>query len=143
MQRLNIRAYRPGDEEAVIAVWLAASRVAHAFLDGDFIDREKDQVRKHLPLAETWVGEIDGKFLGFIAMISNEVGGLFVDPDAQRGGIGTALMDFAVQRHGEVYLDVFKANTIGRTFYENYGFSTEHEHIHEETGQTQLRLTYA
>ncbi len=139
----KLRPYRPTDEESLIEIWLAASEVAHSFLDDDFISREKDRVRDHhLRVAETWVFERDSRILGFIAMIGNEVGGIFVDPGAQRNGIGTALMDFVVQRYGELYLDVFKSNWLGRSFYEKYGFSTKHEHIHEETGQAQLRLSY-
>ncbi len=78
----------------------------------------------------------------FIAVIGNEVGGIFVHPGAQRKGIGKALMDVAVQLRGEVFLDVFKSNWLGRSFYDRYGFSIEYEHIHEETRQPLLRLCY-
>ena len=138
-----IRPYQSDDTEAVINVWLAAIEVAHPFLSDDFISREKDRVRdQHLRVAETWVFERNQRILGFIALMGNEVGGIFVDPSAQRNGIGKALMDFAVDRHGNLFLDVFKSNWLGRSFYEKYGFSIKHEHIHEETGQPQLRLWY-
>lgn len=139
----NIRPYQPADDDTIIAVWLAASEIAHPFLTDDFIAREKGRVRDdYLRKAETWVFEHDERVLGFIAVIGNEVGGIFVHPDAQRKGIGKALMDVAVQLRGEVFLDVFKSNWLGRSFYDRYGFSIKFEHIHEETRQPQLRLCY-
>ncbi len=139
----HIRAYRAEDTDVVVAVWAAASAVAHPFLDAGFVRREQDRVRnQYLRVAETWVFARDSRILGFIAMIGDEVGGIFVHPDAQRRGIGRALMDFVVERRGEVFLDVFKSNSRGRTFYDRYGFATEYEHLHEETGEPQLRLRY-
>ncbi len=138
-----VRPYRPADDDSIIAVWLASSKIAHPFLTDDFISREKGRMRDdHLRKAETWVFEHDERVLGFIAVIGNEVGGIFVHPGAQRKGIGKALMDVAVQLRGEVFLDVFKSNWLGRSFYDRYGFSIEYEHIHEETRQPLLRLCY-
>ena len=40
-------------------------------------------------------------------------------------------------------LDVFKMNTVGRIFYEKYGFTMVSEHLHKETGFMLLRLRLA
>jgi putative acetyltransferase len=37
-------------------------------------------------------------------------------------------------------LDVFEENSIGRRFYETYGFDLVDRHFHDETGQPLLRL---
>ena len=74
---------------------------------------EREQiVTRWLPVAETWVYERDGSVVGFIALIGNEVGGIFVDPSVHRQGIGRSMMDHARALREELELDVFKANVL-------------------------------
>ena len=109
----------------------------------DFIAQErKNTADIYLPNTETWVAEVDGKVEGFIALMNNEVGAIFVQPCLQGSGIGKALMDKARTRHGELEVEVFKANTIGRNFYAKYGFKHIQESLHEPTGQEIIRLKY-
>lgn len=136
-----IREYRPADCEDVLRIWEAASLLAHPFLGQEFLERERHDVRNVcLPNAETWVWEADGHVTGFIALLGNEVGGLFVDPRHHRSGIGRALMDRARALRGELEVEVFKANALGRSFYARYGFELMYEEIHEQTGLEVLRL---
>ena len=59
--------------------------MAHPFLPKAFVAQVKEDMRNvHLPNAETWVLEDNGQPISFIAMIGNEIGGLFLDP-AQHG----------------------------------------------------------
>jgi GNAT superfamily N-acetyltransferase len=46
-----------------------------------------------LPQHETWVFERDGRVVGFAALTEDHLGHLFVHPDAQGSGIGTALLE--------------------------------------------------
>lgn len=136
-----IRPYEPNDQDQLIEVWDRASRVAHPFLSEDFLQTERAQIAEHwLPLAETTVFELNKKVVGFVALVGNEVGGLFVDPDHQRQGIGRALMDTA--RHARPYLElnVFEANPIGRSFYAACGFEEVGRAIEKASGQPEIRL---
>ena len=136
-----IRQYRGGDREPVIDVWRRSSRVAHAFLPESFFDREEAAIRQtFLPLADTWVALSNGEVVGFISLVGNEIGGLFVDPDHQGQGFGRALTDHARALHGTLELEVFTANTAGREFYERYGFEQIGAAIDDATGQPTLRL---
>ena len=136
-----IREYEEKDLKELLDVWYLASQVAHPFLDEAFFEQERRDIAKlYMPNSETWVYEINGVVVGFIALNGNEVGGLFVDPDFHRQGIGRALMDQARDTRDVLELDVFKANLVGRKFYEKYGFIQVAEHLHEETGFMQLRL---
>ena len=136
-----IREYEEKDLSELLDAWYSASQVAHPFLDEDFFEQERRNIAAfHLPNAETWVYELDGVVVGFIALIGNEVGAIFVDPQFHGQGIGRALMDKARSMRAVLELDVFKDNLVGRKFYEKYGFSQVNEYLHEETGFMQLRL---
>lgn len=138
-----IRKYRDADLDQLLEVWYRASEVAHPFLTEEFLAAESENIRKvHMPKAKTWVYEDARKVVGFIAQIGNEVGAIFVSPDMHGRGIGRALMDLARARHGTLELDVFEANSIGRSFYERYGFTPIGRHVHEESGHPCLRLRY-
>ncbi len=138
---MSIRKYNDTDREAVIEIWYAASLVATPFLSDEFLTWEREQIREvWMPSAETWVFETEGSVVGFIALLDNEVGAIFVHPEAQGRGVGRALMDHAASTRDSLYLDVFKENAIGRRFYDRYGFKYQFEHVQEETGRTQMRL---
>ena len=109
----------------------------------DFLDQEADNVRNvYMAFAETWVSEVDGSVVGFIALIDNEIGGLFLDPKYHGKGLGKALVDKAVTEKGPLVVEVFKENVIGRRFYDAYGFQFSEQFVHEATGQAVIRMTY-
>lgn len=139
-----IREYRESDQDAVVEIWLAASRAAMPFLSETFLREEQEKIRSiWLPTAETWVFEVASTLAGFVSLLGNEVGAIFVHPNFQGRGIGRALMDHAAALRGSLILDVFRENAVGRKFYDRYGFRVDHEHVHERTGLVQMRLVYA
>ena len=136
-----IREYEKQDLDEVLSVWATASEVAHPFLSREFLALERENISKiHLPKAETWVFEEGGRVLGFLSLLGSEVGAIFVDPEHHGRGIGRALMDKARELRGELEVEVFKENAIGRAFYDKYGFEPVEEKVHEETGFELLRL---
>ena len=52
------------------------------------------------------------------------------------------MMDRAQELHGNLELEVFKKNSIGREFYSKYGFELIEEKVHEPTGEPVLRLKF-
>ena len=109
----------------------------------EFIARERINVAEiYMPNTETWVVEIDGKVEGFIALMGNEVGSIFLQPRCHSKGAGKALMDKAQELHGNLEVEVFKENSIGRKFYSKYGFELLEEKVHGPTGQQVLRLKF-
>ena len=138
-----IRKYTEKDCEALIEVWFTASQVATPFLSNEFLAEERDNIPKiWLSKADTWVFDAEGVVAGFISLIGNEVGAIFVHPDYQGRGIGRELMDHVASLRDYLYLDVFEENAIGRRFYDRYGFQFERKHVHEQTGQMQIRMDY-
>jgi ribosomal protein S18 acetylase RimI-like enzyme len=78
---------------------------------------------------EVWLAEEDGRPLGFLAIRRSRRNGwevlekLYVDPDAQNRGVGSALLEQAkALRPDGLVLWVFQENTGARRFYEQRGF---------------------
>ncbi len=139
-----LREYQAPDLEPLLNTWAAASTQAHPFLTAEFQAQERLNIPNlYLPNAETWVWEEQGRVVAFIALLGDEVGALFVDPAQQRKGIGRALMDHAQSLRGQLEVEVFKENALGRSFYASYGFELMHENLHEPTGQQVLRLRFS
>ena len=136
-----IRKYQSQDTDALVSVWQKANALAHPFLAEDFVEQVAQDMRNiYLPNAETWVLEEDGQPAGFIALIGDEIGGLFLDPSLQGKGFGRAMVDHAAALKGPLRVEVFKENAIGRHFYECYGFVFVGEYRHEASGELTLKM---
>ncbi|MDW3217552.1 MAG: GNAT family N-acetyltransferase [Acidimicrobiales bacterium] len=136
-----LRPYQPEDLTALLEAWMAASRVAHPFLDDAFLEREQRMIGEvFLPASDATVAVVDDRVVGFISLLDNEVGGLFVHPDHQGDGHGRALMDHARASRPFLELEVFEANAIGRRFYDRYGFSEVGRGADTDAGFPVLRL---
>lgn len=137
----SIRPYRAGDIETVISVWQKANALAHPFLSPDFVAEVHQAMRDvYLPNAETYVLEDDGRVVGFIALLGNEIGGLFLDPSMHGKGYGRALVDHAHALKGPLKVEVFRDNAVGRSFYERYGFEFVADELHEPSGQVNRKM---
>ena len=91
-----IRRYDDHDLEDLLGVWHQASVIAHHFMDDEFFAGEREAIQNdHLPIADTWVYELEGKVVGFISQLGHHVGAIFVHPALQRKGVGRILMDHA------------------------------------------------
>lgn len=145
-----IRQYHPKDCESVLNVWATASAVAHPFLGEEFLQQERCNIQNlYLPQAQTWVWEADaqdgqgGQVVGFISLLGNEVGGLFVAPPFHGLGIGRALIAQAQSLQGALEVDVFERNLMGRAFYARLGFVLMCKKLHAQMGLALLRLRLA
>lgn len=138
-----IRKYKAVDLEALIITWRQAFILAHPFLDTQFVNKVQQDIREiYMAKAETWVYIDQNKLVGFISMLDNEVGAIFIQPSFHSKGIGSQLMNFVARLHLELEVEVFKDNMIGTTFYKKYGFVLLKEYMHEPTNQIVQRLVY-
>src|SRR5437868_411466 len=86
-----------------------------------------DRVREWLteimiPGSDLWVTERGGRVVGFAALAGNWLEHLYVHPDAQGDGIGTALLEAVKKVRQSLDLHVFQLNTGARRLYEREGF---------------------
>lgn len=138
-----IRKYKETDLISVVDIWYLSSTIAHPFLADDFVEKvRKDMTEIYIPNSKTWVYEENNEIIGFIGMLGNEIGGLFVLPNQQSKGVGTKLVNFISELHDELEVEVFKKNNIGRAFYDKYGFTFMKESMHKETNQVVYRLQF-
>lgn len=139
-----IRRYREADQAEVLRIWYKESLESHFFIPAKFwADHLEDLKNKYLPEAETFVAEGEGQILGFISLMGNYVGALFVDEKYQRQGVGKDLLDFAHKSKGSIFVDVYKENSQARMFYNKYGFEEKREKIQPETGHSVITMYVA
>ncbi len=140
---MQVRQYKDSDLKAVLSSWETATRLAHPFMTDEFIAQERINVAEiYMPNTDTWVIEIECNVEGFIALMGNEIGAIFLQPKFHGKGAGKLLMDKAKELHGDLEVEVFKDNSMGRNFYSQCGFEILEEKMHEPTGQQVLRLKY-
>lgn len=148
--KIEIRSYQEKDLQKLLATWECSSRLAHPFMNEQFFQQERENIANlYIPNTETWVLFVDNELVGFIALITNEnngdalceIGGLFVEPNFHQKRLGSALVDKARQRYGDLTVKVFKENKIGRAFYEKYGFEFVSEVIWQQTGDVLIEMS--
>lgn len=136
-----IRRYTVSDIDAVLQVWEAASRLAHPWLDEAFLEAERARIREsHMVVAESWVWEEGAEVRAFIALMGDEIGGLFVHPSHHRRGIGRALVQVAWRGRAALEVEVFEANHGACAFYADQGFGVVRKRRDAATGQRVLRM---
>ncbi len=144
---LSIRACdRAMDLKALSAIWFEASLLAHAFIGERHLRQQQILIEgKYLPNAETWVACIAGTPVGFISLLDNFIGGLFIAPAHQGHGIGRALVTHALTLRNELLLEVYTANEQACSFYRNLGFTELSRRSEDDEGlpfeNARLRLT--
>lgn len=132
----TIRAYRAEtDLEPLSALWLAASLDAHAFIGEERLREQRGLIEaEYLPKAETWVACLDATPVGFISLLGDFVGGLFVAPNRQGLGIGQALIAHALSHKDTLRLEVYTDNQRALAFYERIGFREVSRRLTDDEG---------
>ena len=136
-----IRKIEHSDILVLLDVWERAASIAHHFLSDDFHQMVKKAMEEmYLPNSETWVYSENDTALGFVSMIGNEIGGLFVDPNFQGKGIGSKLVSYVAEMFPVLEVEVFEQNKIGIPFYEKLGFKSMKTFVHEPTQEKVIRM---
>jgi GNAT superfamily N-acetyltransferase len=117
-----IRRARPDDAESVTRIFRESRAEAMPWLP---VVRTLDEVRSYFGGGVldrgAFVFEVDGAVAGF-ALIDEELRHLYVTPEAQGRGVGSALFERAQEaRPGGFRLWVFQENRRARRFYEARG----------------------
>lgn len=130
---------RPEDLPAIVDIWLDASILAHDFISAEFWNGQVANMRDlYLPSANIYLAIVNQQVLGFYAVNNGKLEALFVTPERQGQGIGTALLNHAKQMFGALTLSVYQKNVKSYEFYQERGFSN----IGEETDKNTEELAW-
>ncbi len=134
------------DTQTLSLIWLNASLLAHPFIGTQRLREQRKLVEDtYLPNSETFVAEISGQTTGFISLINNFVGGLFVSPHWQGKGVGRELIAHALTIHDALNLNVYTENAQAMGFYKSLGFREVTRSSHDDDGMpfenARLQLT--
>ena len=122
---LTMRPVEPTDTQAVGDVFLAAL-AGMTYLPELYTEEETRTFIRDVLLAknEVWVAEDGGRVIGFLGLYGDVVSHLWVQPDQQNRGAGTALLALAKERRPSgLRLQVFQQNVGARRLYERHGFT--------------------
>lgn len=163
---LEVRPAIPDDAAAIAAVHVRAWQVAYRglipdeVLDGLSVEQRQEAWRQAMSGEDSpavYVAVKDGAVVGFCAAAAPgrdvyaggdvaEIGAIYVEPDLWRRGIGSALMDAAIDDLRAVgwrwvTLWVLAKNEQARGFYARYGLQPDGaETTHEDSGEREIRL---
>ena len=123
-------------------IWLAASLVAHDFIDGDFWRAQRAAMAEmYLPEADLLLMiERDGQAAGFAAMKGRRLAALFVRPATQGRGLGRELMLHLFGLYPEMELAVYRKNPRAAAFYQSLGFEPAGEGFCAHSGEAEIRM---
>lgn len=138
-----IRKMRKDDIDVVVDIWYKASIQAHSFIPKKYWEDNKNLMKyKYLPISEVYLAVKDKAVLGFIALVSDNLAAIFVEPKLQGEGIGSLLLDYAKSIRNVLWLKVYENNNTGTKFYKNRGFKVKSKLIDKETGETELVMKW-
>lgn len=108
----------------------------HIFQDDTFYFQEMQVLNvineNKKRLAQLLVYDDNGIVKGFMWVDSQQIKKLFVEPVLQSRGIGSELLEYAVDKLGATYLWALEKNTRAIAFYQRHGFQTTEEKMLEE-----------
>ena len=137
-----LRKMKIDDLDPVVQIWLESNRQAHSFIETDYWEKNKEEVRKMLPHSLIQVAEIEGNIVGFIGMNETKIEGLLVNYNFQSRGIGHSLIEWAKTRNEVLTLNVYQKNQRALKFYLKEGFVIHKQLIDEETGEIELLMQW-
>jgi GNAT superfamily N-acetyltransferase len=123
---MHVVPAHPADADALASIFTAARRHATPWLPRLHTEAEDRRYIAEQVLRTSEVLVVRGPDgpVGFLALRGGMVEHLYVRPDAQRDGVGTALLDAAKERRPDgLRLWVFQRNEGARAFYGRHGFT--------------------
>jgi GNAT superfamily N-acetyltransferase len=136
---LTLRPAREDELETLLSIQRDASVAAfsHVFPPDEYpypSDDVRELWRRALdePAREVAVGEVDGEAAGVVLVEGDFLSGLYVRPEHQGTGVGSALHDWALERLrargcSRALLWTLEGNRQARPFYERRGWALTEE----------------
>jgi GNAT superfamily N-acetyltransferase len=119
---LVLRPAEPADLAGLVAVQVAARAAAPMPAGLHSAAEIHDFLAGRLGSDEVWVAEVDGVVAAYARFTRTWLDDLYVHPDHQRAGLGSALLDLVTSLRPDGFgLWVFESNGPARGFYAKHG----------------------
>ena len=118
------------------AAWRESHRevCSPAFVAAHTTERQEEYLRKELEQGKRLYLLLDPEPAGVVSVWSDRIENLYILPEKQGRGYGTALLNFAVEQCKTPCLWILNTNQRARRFYEKRGFClTSRETVLSET----------
>ena len=135
---------RSDDIESVLEIWLAASLKTHSFISPEYWKRILPHVRNKITQSNTIIWEENGRIVGFVSLWDKTfIGSIFVNPELQNKGIGSALILTLQQVWPILSVKVYAKNLRAVGFYRRHGFKIIMSEIDKDTGEEELLMYWS
>ena len=119
---MEVRLAGPDDANAVAAVYTASFATLTFLPMLHTREEQRGYIGRLIETEEVWVAEDGGRIVGLAVLSAEMLDQLYVHPDAQGRGAGSALLDRAKERRPAGFTFwVFQQNVAARRFYERRG----------------------
>jgi GNAT superfamily N-acetyltransferase len=119
---VEVRLAGPDDADAAAEVFTASFATLTFLPMLHSPEEQRGYIGRLVETEEVWVAEDGGRIVGMAALSAEMLDQLYVHPDAQGGGAGSALLDRAKERRPDGFTFwVFQQNEPARRFYERRG----------------------
>ncbi|TVQ16696.1 MAG: N-acetyltransferase [Bacteroidetes bacterium] len=140
---MQIEKIQPEDIPEVVDLWYETSLKAHDFIDPQYWNANRELMKnRYIPMADTFIAREEERITGFASVMENYLAAVFVLPQFQGRGVGSALLGYVKTLRDHLTLKVFVRNTKSVEFYHAHGFSALSEQEDEETGEKELVMEW-
>lgn len=133
---LNIRRATKNEHPLLLNLWESSVRASHHFItETDIADYRTLLEKEYLPKTSLYCLVEGLNPLGFVGIAGNTITQLFIHPSCFQRGLGSALLNFAVQRKGANHVAVNEQNHVARNFYMKNGFEVDRRFAEDGAGK--------
>lgn len=131
-----IRLMQENEKLHVMAIWAAYVQKYHSFLSNEWMAETRLLMStQYLQASEIYVYEYQNRVVGFVGMVGNYVGLLFVESEFEGFGFARELFNTVNTREGDLVTSAYSKNNDGCSFYERHGFIFDKKELHEKSGE--------
>lgn len=136
-----IRNFRESDLKEIETVYEKSNDAVFLNVDPGFFRKDRknfssDTIRH----CKNLVFEENGRVLGVVSFSGEYLEGLFVLPEFWNRGIGSALLNSALEDRRELRLQVYAGNSRAVGFYRGHGFRIVRSGVCQMTGLTYFEM---
>ncbi len=137
-----IKRYIQSDYSPLIAIWERSVVHTHDFLSKEDYELIRSKLPEYFSNVDVYVYRKDNKIVAFMGVSGNKMEMLFCDTDYFRQGIGSSMVNYAVQFLHIKYIDVNELNNQAFEFYKSMNFIVIGRQERDVFGFALLHLMY-